>query len=139
MVEEIHMLETKGSAVVDLNSVKNDRRAFSDSRDVDIQTNNAISDKQSECSTACPNMMDAQDRQSLEHWHLDKRTRVEEYQIPSSVDGGLIGFVPYHGGIENVGLGAVSLTLGLRHSAEQQHQQQSLRMHLGGQMVHDLI
>lgn len=138
MVEEIHMLETKGTAGVDLNSVKNDRRAFPDNGDVDIQTNNAVSDKQSECSTAYP-VINTEGRQNPELWHLDKRTRVDEYQIPSTVDGGLIGFVPYCGGMENVGLGAVSLTLGLRHSAEQQHHQQPLRMHFGGRMVHDLI
>ncbi|RWR72285.1 BEL1-like homeodomain-containing protein [Cinnamomum micranthum f. kanehirae] len=138
MVEEIHMLETKGTAGVDLNSVKNDRRAFADNGDVDIQTNNAVSDKQSECSTAYP-VINTEGRQNPELWHLDKRTRVDEYQIPSTVDGGLIGFVPYCGGMENVGLGAVSLTLGLRHSAEQQHHQQPLRMHFGGRMVHDLI
>ncbi|PQQ19209.1 hypothetical protein Pyn_01280 [Prunus yedoensis var. nudiflora] len=77
-----------------------------------------------------------------------KRSRIE-CQVPSSMDGGLMGFVPYQrSGLEVGGLGAVSLTLGLRHgveSAQQQQQQQlqqqedQLRRQLGSQMIRDFV
>lgn len=145
MVEEIHMLETKRSTGMDLNSVKNDGTASSErgrgEMPAEDQPNklvtDSISDKQSDCSTAGPSY---EHRQNLEQWHQEKkRSRMDQYQVPSSIDGSLMGFVPYHSGFEMGGLGTVSLTLGLRHSEEgmQAQQQQPLRGHFGGQMVHD--
>ncbi|KAK4482644.1 hypothetical protein RD792_009808 [Penstemon davidsonii] len=97
MVEEIHMLETKGGAT---------------------GTGLDISKFDGKPTTEC-----AVDYQ-------EKRSRIE-YHVPSSVEGSLMG-----------GLGAVSLTLGLRQSAEggatqrpqllQQEHHHMRRQHLGG-------
>ncbi|KAL5994581.1 hypothetical protein ACLOJK_024634 [Asimina triloba] len=144
MVEEIHMLETKGSADMDLNSIKRDGKHSAENveRANDRQqrsklTIEAAFNKQSDQSVAGPANNIVELRNS-DQWHQDKRSRMADgCQMPAGVDGGLIGFLPYQGGIESIGgLGAVSLTLGLRHSAEslqQQQQQQQLR-HFG---VHD--
>uniref|UniRef100_A0A5B6YLW1 Putative BEL1-like homeodomain protein 9 n=1 Tax=Davidia involucrata TaxID=16924 RepID=A0A5B6YLW1_DAVIN len=150
MVEEIHSLETKGLGEANSNPGRNDGKpaTVGASRPNDNQqlTNrlsiNAMSNKQLECSE-----IGSLDGQSAEHWNQEKRSRVE-CQIPGSMDGSLMGFVPYHrsGGLEIGGLGAVSLTLGLRQSAEsaqqqqlQQQQEHQLRQHFGSQMVHDFV
>lgn len=112
MVEEIHMLETKGLAEKDLNS------------------------KQLECSSM-PSSDDAQE------WSQDKRsTTIEPFTQLSSSE--TISPYPYETN-DIGGLGPVSLTLGLRHTADttQQRQQsqvpdQHLRQRFGGQMIYDL-
>ncbi|XP_060169499.1 BEL1-like homeodomain protein 8 isoform X2 [Lycium barbarum] len=78
----------------------------------------------------------------------EKRSRIECH-IPSSMDGSLMGFVPYHqrNALEIGGsIGAVSLTLGLRQNAEAAQQQQlqqlhehRLRQQFGGHMIHDFV
>ena len=89
----------------------------------------------------------AEDAHDAEHWNLEERPRMA-FDIPTSMEGPLMGFAPYQQSrLEMGGLGAVSLTLGLRHGVEsaqaQQHQQQyqreenQLRWQFGGQMIHD--
>lgn len=155
MVEEVHMLETKGLAERDQNSGKKDWKSIGEGvsqRDGNQPSNkpsvNAMSDEQLECRGMCPSAGTG-DELGAEQWNQEKRSRVE-CQIPGSMDGSLMGFVPYQrSGVEIGGLGAVSLTLGLRHSVEtaqqQQHQQQlqqqedQLRRQFGGQMIHDFV
>ncbi|KAM0996618.1 hypothetical protein ACFX2I_006557 [Malus domestica] len=141
MVEEIHMLETRGGsheAVQDpINKDENSANEGTSSRpNNDHQLSmTMMPDRQLECSGDAE-----QQNQEM------KRSRLE-CQVPSSMDGGLMGFVPYQrGGFEAGGLGAVSLTLGLRHGVEsaqqQQHLQQQedqLRRQLGGQVVRDYV
>lgn len=72
----------------------------------------------------------------------EKQSRINCHIPAAGMDGPLMGFMPYHqNNLELGGLGSVSLTLGLRQSAEgvhqQQHEPQQLRQHLGGQMIHD--
>ncbi|KAF8369638.1 hypothetical protein HHK36_032341 [Tetracentron sinense] len=151
MVEEIHMLETKGSAETDQNSGKNDGKPTTEgaSRLTSDQPSNKLNmdpmpDNRLE-SLGIGSMANA-DGQSAEHWNQGKRTRVES-QISTSMNGSLMGFVPYNrSGLEIGGLEAVSLTLGLRHSTENAQQQQQqleqehqLRRHFGGQMIHDFV
>lgn len=155
MVEEVHMLETKGLADRDQNSGKKDWKSIGEGvsqRDGNQPSNkpsvNAMSDEQLECRGMCSSAGTG-DELGAEQWNQEKRSRVE-CQIPGSMDGSLMGFVPYQrSGVEIGGLGAVSLTLGLRHSVEtaqqQQHQQQlqqqedQLRRQFGGQMIHDFV
>ncbi|XP_022752883.1 BEL1-like homeodomain protein 9 isoform X2 [Durio zibethinus] len=117
MVEEIHMLESKGLAEGNQNLGKTDGKSTSEGGDV----------------------------HDVEHWNHQKHSRMD-FRIPTSMEGSLMGFSPYQQSrIEMGGLGNVSLTLGLRHGVEtaQQHQQQyqpqddQLRQQFGGQMIHD--
>ncbi|KAG4961241.1 hypothetical protein JHK87_037874 [Glycine soja] len=79
-----------------------------------------------------------------EQWSQEKRSKLE-CQVTSTMDGTLMGFVPYrHGGVEVGGLGSVSLTLGLRHGVEgvqnqQQLQEEQLRHDVGGHMIHEFV
>ncbi|KAG6629448.1 hypothetical protein CIPAW_14G085300 [Carya illinoinensis] len=124
MVEEIHMLETKGLADANQNPSKNDK-------------NSAV--EGSALSTGRG--------RSAEQWNQEKRSRID-CQIPTSMDGSSMGFMPYQrNGLESSGPGAVSLTLGLRHGAENaQHQQPQLqqqedhliRREFGG-MIHEFV
>ncbi|XP_059659457.1 BEL1-like homeodomain protein 4 [Cornus florida] len=145
MVEEIHMLETKGSAEANSNPVKNDGKettgVSSLPNEDQCPTNrlgiNAMSNNQVDCS-------DIGDVQSIaKQWNREKRSRMDCH-IPGSIDGSLMGIGTYQQ--SSRGLGAVSLTLGLRQSAESAQQQQQLqqqehqlRHHFGGQMIHDFV
>ncbi|XP_010262878.1 PREDICTED: BEL1-like homeodomain protein 4 [Nelumbo nucifera] len=152
MVEEIHMLETKGSAEMNLNTGKNEGRPVSSGENVHAGDESshklmieALSEKQSECSGSGP-VLNTENGRNPDQWNQGERARIHS-QLPSGIDNGLIGFMPYHqNGIDMGGLGAVSLTLGLRHSVEglQQHQQPQqqqeehhLMKHFGGQIIHD--
>ncbi|XP_022875329.1 BEL1-like homeodomain protein 9 [Olea europaea var. sylvestris] len=148
MVEEIHMLETKGMTETGLNASKTDGKSPTEGsaqlkgiQSINTRGINAASDKQMDCSRTSPSECQG-DGLSAELWNQEKRSRVE-YHIPDSMDGSFMGFVPYHqGGLEIGGLGAVSLTLGLRQSAESAQQMQPehhLRQHIGGQIIHDFV
>lgn len=156
MVEEIHSLETKGVAEIGQSHGKHDGNSATEgssrSSNDQINPNNLgattmMSNKQLECSSV-GNIHGPNGEQRSNH---EKRSRLE-CQVPTSMAGALVGFVPYQrGGLEVGGLGAVSLTLGLRHGVESaqqhhQHQQQQLRQQedqlrrqLGGQMIHDFV
>ncbi|XP_043700949.1 BEL1-like homeodomain protein 8 isoform X2 [Telopea speciosissima] len=155
MVEEIHMLETKGSAEANLTSSSNVGEPVATSGSTEPMgdhnlnkfTVDAVSEKGSECSgvVALPNR---EDDQSSEQCKQGKRLRME-HQFPADVCGGLMGFMPYNQHrLEIGGVGAVSLTLGLRHSAEgaqqlqhrqERQQEHQLISHFGAQMVHDFV
>jgi hypothetical protein len=132
MVEEIHMLETKGKsglgsenlASTNLSdaktSVQNRARRFSNTGLEERGHVNTSLD----CSLLDP------------MWHVDKRSRVQD----EAMEGNLISFGGYAGSEMDIGGfgGAVSLTLGLRHDGIQQQQHQQLRQ-FGGHMLHDFV
>ncbi|KAG9441873.1 hypothetical protein H6P81_017727 [Aristolochia fimbriata] len=164
MVEEIHMLETKGSAdQVDLNSIKNDSQGGAGGGAAaknaggrpsmnlpNESVNTEISQKQSNTySNAASILNGSQSKCEFDQWHPEKRSKMEECQIPrANLDGGMMDFMPYHSGMEIIGPGAVSLTLGLQHTAEnmqhkqqlqqQQHQLQQLQQHQREQQLSQL-
>ncbi|XP_022732233.1 BEL1-like homeodomain protein 8 isoform X1 [Durio zibethinus] len=152
MVEEIHMLESKGLAEGNQNLSKSDGKSTSErgtsrpNEDLSINGSciNAMSDKQLASSDMLFTGI-AGDAHDAEHWNHEKRSRMD-FHIPTSMEGSLMCFAPYEQSrLELGGLGAVSLTLGLRQGVEsaQQHQQQyqrqedQLRRQFGGQMVQD--
>ncbi|KAF2292154.1 hypothetical protein GH714_014663 [Hevea brasiliensis] len=151
MVEEIHMLETKGLAENRIRGNLDGNSAEGASQQNQEQSANnmgadSMLNKQLECSgtgssAGCGEQLHA------EQWNQEKRSRTE-LQVPTSMEGSVMNFLPYqrNSGIDIGGLGAVSLTLGLRHGVEnaQQHQHPQLQQHedqlrrqFGGQMIHD--
>ena len=152
MVEEIHMLENKGVAEGNQNLSRSDGKSTSEGGtnrpNEDQSINRSCINGMSEKQLACSNMLVAGiagDAHDTEHWNHEKRSRMD-FCIPTSMEGSLMGFAPYQQSrLEMGGLGAVSLTLGLRHGVEsaQQHQQQfqrpedQLQRQFGGQIIHD--
>ncbi|CAL5432153.1 unnamed protein product [Camellia sinensis] len=146
MVEEIHMLETKGLAEPNSNlgKIDGEPNAENDHQPANKVSETAMSSKQVQClqiGSLAGTGDEHGHRQNTEQWNQEKRFRAEQCQIPASMDGSFVGFVPYQrGGLEIGGLGAVSLTLGLRQSAEQLEQEEiQIRQHFGGQMIHDFV
>ncbi|KAI3450592.1 hypothetical protein Pfo_007257 [Paulownia fortunei] len=148
MVEEIHMLETKGVAETGLDAGKTTfegcDQANDSSQSLTRLRTSAMPDKQMECSSVSPSEHEA-DRSNANTWNQEKRSRIEYHAPTSVVDGSLMGMVPSHrSGIEMGGLGAVSLTLGLRQSAENAQrpplqQEHHLRPHFGGHIIRDFV
>ncbi|XVF20265.1 hypothetical protein REPUB_Repub11eG0182900 [Reevesia pubescens] len=152
MVEEIHMLESKGLTEGNQNLGKSDGKSTNEigtsrpNEDQSINRSciNTMSDKQLTCSDMLVTGI-AGDAHEAEQWNHEKRSRMD-FHVPTSMEGSLMSLSPYQQSrLEMGGLGAVSLTLGLRHGVEsaQQHQQQyqrqedQLRRQFGGQMIHD--
>ncbi|GLT33772.1 hypothetical protein SLA2020_083340 [Shorea laevis] len=156
MVEEIHMLESKGLAEANqINSGRTDIKSASEGTSCQIGAQaiikpsiNAMSDRQlGSLNSDMHHMLSSRDTCSADQWNQEKRSRVD-FHVPTSMDGSLISFLPYQRSqLEMGGLGTVSLTLGLRHgvdSARQQQQQfhqqeDQLRRQFGGQMIHDFV
>ncbi|KAL3518405.1 hypothetical protein ACH5RR_020994 [Cinchona calisaya] len=153
MVEEIHTLETKGMAETGTNEGKTEGKKTSEnvSRSNDSQPLNRLNtgkstEKQVECSEIGSSAIMGDRMNDADAWN-QKRTQVDCH-IPESMDGSLAGCVPYQqSGIGIGGLGAVSLTLGLRQNADgvqpqyplqQQHEYQ-LRRHFGDQIIYDFV
>ncbi|CAA3003919.1 BEL1-like homeodomain 4 [Olea europaea subsp. europaea] len=131
MVEEIHMLETKGTAETgrpDEGNLQSNDRQF-----LNKLNSSAEFDKQVEFSRISSS--------EFMHPHIqsqDNHSRVD-YRIPDSLDGSLMGFSPYHqSGMEIGGIGSVSLTLGLRRTAESAQLPQ-FRQHFEDHMVRDSV
>ncbi|ONK54770.1 uncharacterized protein A4U43_UnF11710 [Asparagus officinalis] len=142
MVEEIHMLESKGMAEMDLNSSnKNDRKSIMDNirgQPLSDQGSESQSNKKFDCSSMDPIAHDSSSISNMEQWHREKRSRMEECTVAGGIDGGLMSF-GYQGGMMDVGgLGSVSLTLGLQHNEDAQQQEQQMR-HFGSHMLHDFV
>ncbi|XP_010689104.2 BEL1-like homeodomain protein 8 [Beta vulgaris subsp. vulgaris] len=123
MVEEIHTLETKGSSRSELNSnnsvmsviAKNQQAAVANEPDCKLPQNLAC-DKQ-----LVPSSSLERSRGDTKTEHLfQKCSRIENnHQVPSNMDSSYIDFLPYQRWrLEQGGIGAVSLTLGLRHGSE---------------------
>ncbi|XP_051113421.1 BEL1-like homeodomain protein 8 [Andrographis paniculata] len=120
MVEEIHMLESKGM----VEAGKPIDQPNTDNND-DTQNFAAMSSMPSSTSL----------------WNQEKCARIE-YHAPSSIGGSLMGWMP---GVEIGGLsvGAVSLTLGLRQGAENAQRgpqpEHNVRLRFGSQMIRDFV
>lgn len=149
MVEEIHMLEAKGLAEKAGRNDGNSAEGNSQSNDEEGPNKfgtNSVLDKQMECygigsSGGCGEQLDG------EEFNREKRSRVE-FQVPTTMDGSPMNFLPsQRSGADNGGLGAVSLTLGLRQGIESAQHQIQLQQHkghfkqqpYGGQMIHDFV
>ncbi|KAI5575839.1 hypothetical protein BDE02_09G006600 [Populus trichocarpa] len=142
MVEEIHTLETKGLLENNRSSGKNGGNSAEGASqpDGDHRASKELGtsympSKQLECSSNIGSSGGSRDQLDAEHWNQEKRSRVES-QAPIHADRSLMNFMLYQKpGSENGGLGAVSLTLGLRHGAENaqheqlQHSENQLRRH----------
>lgn len=152
MVEEIHTLETKTTSAKD-NTSKNEGTCGTGIGSTSMQPIVDKSLSKFGMHTVPENQIQSMEMGSsinaeglnAEQWSQEKRSKLE-YQMSSGMDGTVMGLLPCrNGGIEVGGLGSVSLTLGLRHGFEgMQHQQQQLqeeqlRHHLGGQMIHDFV
>ncbi|XP_042430732.1 BEL1-like homeodomain protein 8 [Zingiber officinale] len=139
MIEEIHMLESKGMGGMDLNSAN--------SRDTRPTTDNGICSAsnprpQQQCigPMSCTSMypvFNNESCQNLEPWQGDKRSRVEECEMLSSMDDSLMSFATYQHAMDIGGIEAVSLTLGLKHDGGPQNPQQMRPF--GTQMLHDFV
>jgi len=160
MVEEIHMLETKGGDQTrksDVNKLVTERTShvsrgqhFSN---VLLNMSGVVMPEKQEDWQGLIGPSERLDESSSDHhmWrNQEKRSRIECHNISdaSSMDGSLMGFVPYQRNALDIGgnIGAVSLTIGLRHNAEAAQQQQQLQLHehrlrqqFGGHMIHDFV
>lgn len=136
MVEEIHVLETKGPAESSSHMGKPDGNAA-----LEFTNQNDTQPINKSCGI---DHSRSRDLTSAGVWNQEKRSRLE-CQIPAGVDAGsLMSFLPYQRGELEIGsgLGAVSLTLGLRQSAEsaqQQQQEDQYQQHFGGHMIHEFV
>ncbi|GER33514.1 homeodomain-containing family protein [Striga asiatica] len=119
MVEEIHMLETKGNSDMCTDNKTATTTVCGQPNETTGQCSNTI--RRSSCSNLDP---------------TEKRSRMNYYHVPNSdgINGSLMGFLPPLNGVETGGLGPVSLTLGLRQSAENGHQ-----MHYGSRVLRDFV
>ncbi|KAJ3693093.1 hypothetical protein LUZ60_012188 [Juncus effusus] len=141
MVEEIHMLETKGKSGVSVplyptgTNKPSSKLGVSEITDTLDQNNGSLM----EYGSFEPVLRERSTNQCMEVWQGDKESRGQEEVMEEN----MISFGGFNDAkIDHMsgGFGAVSLTLGLRHDGayqQQQHQQQ-LR-HFGGQMLHDFV
>ncbi|KAG6538518.1 BEL1-like homeodomain protein 8 [Zingiber officinale] len=141
MIEEIHMLETKGMGGMDLNST-NPRSAKSMTDDGTCSASNSKLQPQHiggpiSCTSMDP-VFNNESCRNLEPWQGDKRSRVEECEMLAGMDDGLMSFATYQRAMDIGGIEAVSLTLGLKHEGGQQNPQQQMRP-FGTQMFHDFV
>lgn len=151
MVEEIHMLETKGSSLSEPNSnnsvmsiIEKNRQAAAGSQSgCKPPPLNSACDKQLECLGPSSSLERSRGETINTEQLFQKCSRIESHQVPTSIDNSFISFLPYQRrGLELGGIGAVSLTLGLRHGSETtqqqlQHQFLPQGMPFGGHVIHD--
>ncbi|XP_057730914.1 BEL1-like homeodomain protein 9 [Arachis stenosperma] len=167
MVEEIHMLETKGTTGANKNNNNNhpgteNERACVNEDGSSSQQHRVMEGTQSKFdmhslipenqqqSHQCMEL-EMESTTNEEQWSQEKRSKLECEMSSTSMDEGslMMGFMPYSRRDHQVGgLGSVSLTLGLRHGVEavvqnqqqqQQLQEEQLRRHFGGHMIHDFV
>lgn len=155
MVEEIHMLETKGSAETDLNSSKNEGKpAIRNSSEpmedhtLDKFMVDAVSENGPK-SSGVVSMMNKEGDQSSQKCNQGQPRLRMESQFPADVGGGLMSFMSYNQNrLDMGGMGAVSLTLGLEHSTgsaqhlhhrQERQREHQLIGHFGAQMTHDFV
>ncbi|KAM3399126.1 BEL1-like homeodomain protein 8 [Capsicum galapagoense] len=161
MVEEIHMLETRGGPggdqigtsirKSDVNKLMTDRTNHVNCGHQHLSNVHSMNDLMSDKQGIGPS--ERFDGSNDHTWrNQEKRSRIECHNIPpaaaASIDGSLMGFVPYQRNALEIGgnIGPVSLTLGLRQNAEATQQQQQLQLHehrlrqqFGGHMIHDFV
>lgn len=141
MVEEIHMLETKGVPDTEINSSNSKMSPIVNNRQQDSGNQPGFQSKQFECSGSSSSMQGTSSAEMTAPHLLQKHPRTETHrqQIPTTSmdDGSFVGFLPFQRrGLEIGANAAVSLTLGLRHGSETtqqlQHQFQPQEMHFAG-------
>ncbi|CAO2812993.1 unnamed protein product [Amaranthus hypochondriacus] len=154
MVEEIHMLETKGGSRSETHSNNTVMSVIAKNRDHAAAVNQsgcqpavnigACDSKQLEClepSTSLERPIRGETTNTEQFFQ--KCSRIGNHHVPNEIDNSFIGFLPcQRQGLELGGLGAVSLTLGLRHGSETsqqqlQHQFIPQGMSFGGHVIHD--
>ncbi|KAG7036838.1 BEL1-like homeodomain protein 8, partial [Cucurbita argyrosperma subsp. argyrosperma] len=161
MVEEIHMLETKGMAEMnnkshgtkDGSSTIENTAGWISSEQQPLKNHgvaNEIASHHLQCLGVDSSSGDRNGvGSSNQQCDQDKQSKLDR-GIQSNMEGELMGFMPYRASPAEVGgLGSVSLTLGLRHRVESAHHQQQhhqlqqqddqLIRHYGGQMIHDFV
>ncbi|KAL9680042.1 hypothetical protein QQ045_017915 [Rhodiola kirilowii] len=142
MVEEVHMLETKGLTETNRNAVEDDNVStnMSDAIPLNKVVGNSVANVNLQRSDmgSLPEMGDVIANQQ----NQEKRSQVEIHNM-SGIDEHIMRVPHYQQqpGHGSSGIGSISLTLGLRQSADQmyrlegsQHQlqQDGIRQHLGG-------
>lgn len=127
MVEEIHMLETKGVSGMDLNnaSKRNTRKSIITEGDPEPESQSNNNKTAIDYSRANNNELGSNINPMDQQWHQEKRLRLEDREER------LLSFA-YHGSMD------MSLTLGLGQNDDPQHQHQQM-VHFGGQMLHDFV
>ncbi|KAK4358733.1 hypothetical protein RND71_020962 [Anisodus tanguticus] len=159
MVEEIHMLETRGENGPSVRKSEGNKLVTERTNHVNdglhrssISMSNCsqnLNVLNMNCMSEGAGIGSLEQLDDNDMWrNQEKRSRLECH-IPSSMDGSLMGFVPYHqrNALEIGGsIGAVSLTLGLRQNAEAAQQQQQLQLHghrlgqqFGNHVIHDFV
>ncbi|XP_004139440.2 uncharacterized protein LOC101214235 [Cucumis sativus] len=161
MVEEIHMLETKG--MEETNNKSHGTRDGSStlentagwtSNEHQPLKNQGVANEMSTHHLQCFGVDSTSGDQnglgsSAQPWDQGKQSKLNN-GIQSNMERELTGFMPYQASASEVGgLGAVSLTLGLRHRVESAHHQQQrhqlqqqddqLIRHYGSEMIHDFV
>lgn len=161
MVEEIHMLETKGMA--EMNNKSHGMRDGSStlektagwtSSERQPLKNHGVTNEMASHHLQCLGVDSSSgNRNGLgcgdQQWDQGKQSKLDN-GVQSNMEGELMGFVPYQASAAEVGgLGAVSLTLGLRHRVESAHHEQQrhqmqqqddqLIRHYGSEMIHDFV
>ncbi|KAK9168739.1 hypothetical protein Syun_000879 [Stephania yunnanensis] len=136
MVEEMHMLDTKNVTDTGQDSNKSIHPKPNASSSAGHYSTHAKTS--SEFPTAVP-ISSSEPGRGYEQWAaLDKRSQMN-CQVPNDGNLGLMSIVPYH----QSGLGAVSLTLGLRHSTDgseqRQQQEHPLSRHYGDHMFQNYV
>ncbi|XP_038711051.1 BEL1-like homeodomain protein 8 [Tripterygium wilfordii] len=129
MVEEVHMLETKGFSENNPNHGKNSRSAAEFTSGAKCNAEQQYSNKLGKSSMLDRRQLECWGGSEHDYWQSqEKRSRVE-CQVSTIMDGSLMGFLPYQrsGGIDIGELGAVSLTLGLRHGTDGAQLQEQLQ------------
>ncbi|KAG0456911.1 hypothetical protein HPP92_022068 [Vanilla planifolia] len=96
MVEEIHMLETRGMAGMDLNSCRNSEKTDAG------QGSEVATNRQGEYATAAA--MTAEGSHCMEQWHQEKKSRLEDCAAMDS-GGGLMSFAYQEGWTLGIGCG----------------------------------
>ncbi|KAK4255123.1 hypothetical protein QN277_008160 [Acacia crassicarpa] len=143
MVEEIHMLETKGLTIE-----KDTQNAGKSEGPCPIEGGHQprgdqpLRSNQLQCvESRVDEEMVAVAELNSQQWNQEKRSTLGCHVTPST-DGTLMGFVPYRRAeVEVGGAGPVSLTLALKHGdveAIQQHHHQ-LSRHFGGHLINDFV
>ncbi|KAL4591534.1 hypothetical protein LXL04_004503 [Taraxacum kok-saghyz] len=142
MVEEIHTLETKGLA----DSHTNTNNPPTDNQDMSSLPNKQQPESSRNSGTLT--MINGQNEPNGQLWDDHEKRSRPEYQIPQppTMDRSFTSIMAYPRTTfegSGVGVGPVSLTLGLRQNAEhvqqlQQHEHQ-LRQRFGGQLIHDFV
>lgn len=132
MVEEIHMLESKGTTEAQNQNNNNNKPCRVGTHERKFQCLEMGSS-----SSGIHNVEKVITNEEQWNNHIQEKRSKMENEITPNMD---MGFLPYQNG-------SVSLTLGLRHgveSVQQQQQQQlqqdvELRHQYGGHMIHDFV